>query len=51
MDLRNNGGGLLDDAVKMAGLFFKEGPVVQVRDRVEQGKVLEDTDPEEVYDG
>jgi carboxyl-terminal processing protease len=51
LDLRNNGGGLLDDAVKMAGLFFKKGPVVQVRDRVEQGKVLEDTDPEEVYDG
>lgn len=51
LDLRNNGGGLLDDAVKMAGLFFKEGPVVQVRDRVEQGKVLEDTDPEETFDG
>ncbi len=51
LDLRNNGGGLLDDAVKMAGLFFDEGPVVQGRDRGEQGKILEDTDPKEVYDG
>lgn len=31
LDLRNNGGGSLEDAVKMTGLFIKTGPVVQIR--------------------
>ena len=33
MDLRNNGGGSLYEVVQMVGLFIKEGPVVQVRDK------------------
>ncbi|HEX4086411.1 MAG TPA: carboxy terminal-processing peptidase [Chthoniobacteraceae bacterium] len=32
MDLRNNGGGSLDEAVKLTGLFIKKGPVVQAKD-------------------
>ncbi|OOG36883.1 carboxy terminal-processing peptidase [Rhodanobacter sp. C05] len=32
VDLRNNGGGSLDEAISMAGLFIEKGPVVQVRD-------------------
>ena len=32
MDLRRNGGGLLDEAVNLTGLFIKEGPVVQSKD-------------------
>jgi len=31
LDMRNNGGGLLDQAVELAGLFAKHQPVVQIR--------------------
>ncbi len=40
LDLRNNGGGALTDAVGVAGLFLGEGPVVQVRSNEGQAKVL-----------
>jgi carboxyl-terminal processing protease len=33
LDLRNNGGGSLQEVVEMSGLFIPEGPVVQVRDK------------------
>ena len=32
IDLRRNGGGSLDEAVKLTGLFIKKGPVVQAKD-------------------
>src|SRR5690606_7740868 len=32
LDLRNNGGGSLDEAVQLTGLFIDRGPVVQVRE-------------------
>ncbi len=32
IDLRNNGGGSLDEAVNLTGLFTKKGPVVQTKD-------------------
>jgi carboxyl-terminal processing protease len=32
LDLRRNGGGLLDEAVRLTGLFIPDGPVVQIRD-------------------
>ena len=51
LDLRNNGGGSLQDAVKMAGFFIKEGPIVQVKGRQGAPYVLKDTDPEIYYDG
>ena len=31
LDLRNNGGGALVDAVDIAGLFLTSGPMVQVK--------------------
>ena len=31
IDLRNNGGGSLEEAIKFVGLFIKDGPVVLVR--------------------
>jgi len=32
MDLRNNGGGSLTEAIELSGLFIGKGPIVQVRD-------------------
>jgi carboxyl-terminal processing protease len=51
LDLRRNGGGSLEEAINLTGLFIKEGPVVQVKDY--NGKVMvdSDTDPSVVYDG
>ena len=51
LDLRNNGGGALVDAVDIAGLFFSSGPVVQVRNSNGSIRVLNDEDPEIVYGG
>jgi len=42
LDLRNNGGGSLDDVVKMGGLFIDEGPIVQVKEKGRQPEVLKD---------
>ncbi len=44
-DLRNNGGGSLADVVKMSGFFISNGPVVQVKDRIEGVNVMQDDDP------
>ena len=51
LDLRKNGGGLLDEAVTMTGLFIDQGPVVQVRDN--KGTVIQRTDdvPGSLYQG
>ena len=51
LDLRNNGGGALTDAVKIAGLFIKTGPVVQVKNSDDRITTLSDDVPEIVYDG
>ena len=42
MDLRNNGGGSLAEAVELTGLFIDKGPVVQVRES--GGRVQVDSD-------
>jgi len=44
LDLRFNGGGYLNEAVDLAGLFIDTGPVVQVRGYDGQVRVLEDKD-------
>lgn len=51
IDLRNNGGGALVDAVKIAGLFIKSGPVVQIKNSDNKAEVLYDYDAEVYYDG
>jgi len=50
-DLRNNGGGSLNDAVEMAGLFLPSGPMVQVHDSRGVTQVLNDKDPRVQYSG
>ncbi|SPE53320.1 Carboxyl-terminal protease [Verrucomicrobia bacterium] len=51
LDLRHNGGGSLEEAVKLTGLFIKKGPVVQVRDSENSVQELDDTDPSVLWDG
>lgn len=51
LDLRRNGGGSLEEAVKLTGLFIKKGPVVQVRDPDGTTIVDADEDPAVAYDG
>jgi len=51
LDLRNNGGGSLQTVVDIAGLFIKDGPVVQVKTAGEPKEVLRDKDRSIVWDG
>ena len=51
IDLRNNGGGSLDEAVKLTGLFIKTGPVVQVKSSTNKIEIKADTDKEQIYTG
>ena len=51
IDLRGNGGGSLRTAVDMAGLFIKEGPIVQVASSGSKKEVLNDNDDEIVWNG
>lgn len=51
LDLRNNGGGSLQDVVEMSGLFIEKGPIVQVKARKSAKRVFKDDDPKLQYDG
>lgn len=51
IDLRQNGGGSLQEAVELTGLFIDEGPVVQVRNALGSVEVATDPDPALIYDG
>lgn len=51
IDLRNNGGGSLQEAIELTGLFIKRGPVVQVKYADGNRKVEQDMDPSVYYDG
>ncbi len=51
IDLRGNGGGFLDEAIKLSGLFIKEGPVVQVRYSGGKVEINNDPDSRVFYDG
>lgn len=51
IDLRSNGGGSLQEAVLMSGLFIPEGPVVQVRGKSETDVLSDDDGGDVIYDG
>ena len=51
IDLRSNGGGSLEEAINLTGLFIPTGPVVQVRGARGNVEVLQDLDPEVLYSG
>ena len=51
IDLRNNGGGSLQEADALTGLFIRSGPTVQVKQARRRANVFGDTDEEIAWDG
>ncbi|MBV1915034.1 MAG: carboxy terminal-processing peptidase [Pseudomonadales bacterium] len=51
IDLRNNGGGSLQEVNSLVGLFIKQGPTVQIRNTSGRIDVLGDSDSGVLYDG
>ena len=51
LDLRSNGGGSLQDVVRIGGLFVDQGPIVQVKTREGMPHVLEDPNAGVEFDG
>ena len=51
IDLRDNGGGSLDEAIELTGLFIETGPVVQQRDARGRVQVRGDSDPAVAWRG
>lgn len=51
LDLRRNGGGSLQEAIDLTGLFIPSGPVVQTRDLKGDVEVGSDRDGKTLYDG
>jgi carboxyl-terminal processing protease len=51
IDLRNNGGGSLQEADSLTGLFIKSGPTVQVKTANRRANIYSDTDDEVAWDG
>lgn len=51
LDLSRNGGGLLENAIEVAGLFIRKGAIVAVKDTYAQTRVLADPDPGLAYTG
>lgn len=51
VDLRNNGGGSLTEAIRLTGLFIDKGPVVQQRDTTGKITVSQDDDAGALWNG
>ena len=51
LDLRRNGGGALNEAISLTGLFIKDGPVVQVKDADGYVRPYPDPDPGIAWSG
>ncbi|MGA7275494.1 MAG: carboxy terminal-processing peptidase [Candidatus Udaeobacter sp.] len=51
IDLRHNGGGSLEEALSLTGLFLKSGPIVQTKDYNGSIRISSDPDPGIAYSG
>jgi carboxyl-terminal processing protease len=51
VDLRRNGGGSLEEAISLTGLFLKSGPIVQTKDFHDHISISTDPDPGMAYTG
>src|SRR5438309_740026 len=51
VDLRRNGGGSLEEAISLTGLFLKSGPIVQTKDYHDHISISSDPDPGIAYTG
>jgi len=51
LDLRGNGGGSLDEAIRLTGLFIPKGPVVQAKDWQQNVTHRDSNSPEALYTG
>ncbi len=51
LDLRNNGGGSLEEVRRMTGFFIESGPVVQVKNTLGQVQVKDSDDGKPIYNG
>jgi len=51
LDLRNNGGGSLEEVRRMTGFFMERGPVVQVKNTLGQVQVKDSENGKPIYGG
>ncbi|MBK9295217.1 MAG: PDZ domain-containing protein [Oligoflexia bacterium] len=51
LDLSKNGGGVLGEAVKVAGIFIKKGNIVETQDADSRVELLSDLDSQMLYKG
>ena len=51
LDLRDNGGGALNEANAVSGLFIDKGPIVQVKDSRGKTSIMSDPEPGIAYAG
>jgi carboxyl-terminal processing protease len=50
-DVRYNGGGSVQEAIELAGIFIDAGPVGQIKDKGEKALTLKDVNRGTIYDG
>ncbi len=51
LDLRYNGGGSMQEAIEMAGIFIDDGPLFQLKTGNEKTKTVKDINRGTIYDG
>ena len=51
LDLRNNGGGSIEEAINIAGIFVNEGPLAQIKYKSDKPQLLKDMNRGFIYDG
>lgn len=51
IDLRNNGGGSMWEAMQLAGIFIDAGPVASIKDKAGKVQFLKDPNRGTIYDG